>query len=158
MKKILLYATIVALASSCTKEDNNPFPQSKSEWTLDGVLYKGYAQTHAWGAVFEASDTINLLNQTSGNYISINFSYGYWPSKSGTYTVNDHAYDSTQCSITLGNRSRSLTPEHTSIPSTSIVTLTVSAAGKFGATFSNVIVYDNAMTRTKSVSGLLVEQ
>ena len=158
MNKFLLYTTILLLAASCKKDDKVPGLQSKSQWTVDGVAYKGFAQIFPIGGVVEAADTINGLNQLSGNFVSIRFLYGYWPTKGGTYRVMHYPGDTSQCSITIGNLARSPTGNFTSVESMAMVNVTISVAGKFIASFSDVVVADYDMTKTKIVSARLEEQ
>lgn len=152
-KAILCICAMTFLAASCKKEIDSP-PTPKSQWTVDGVLYKGIAKAYL-GPVFEAS--AKLPNGLStGNLILIRFSYQYWPTISGIYKVKRSPQGNSECSMTVAYPNSS--DNFNSINSNSEVNIVVSTSGKLIASFSNVVLlnYDGTLTRT--ASGTLEEQ
>jgi hypothetical protein len=142
------------LAVSCKKEKESPTPTTKSEWTVDGILYKGIAKAYL-NSLFEASEILpNGLR--SGNLISISFNYQYWPTTSGIYKVKRAPADNTECSMTVAYPNSS--DDFHSVDSNSEVNIVVSISGKLSASFTNVVLsnYDGSQTRT--ASGTLEEQ
>jgi hypothetical protein len=155
MKKAILYiCAITFLASSCSKDNDPPPPPTlKSEWTVDGVLYKGIAKPYL-NSLFEAAEILpNGLN--SGNLISISFNYQYWPATSGIYKVKRAPANNAECSIKVAYPNSS--DNFNSVDSNSEVNVVVSS-GKLKASFSNVVLSNYDGTQTRTASGTLEEQ
>jgi len=150
MKNSILYITILLLAASCKKNKSTNLDPI-SQWTFNGITYKGNAKS------FQLSSNFESVGNT-GNYISIKFHYPFFPKKNGIYTVKKNPYDSTQCSVIAGDLSTIPTGDYTSLDSTLAVTITVSSIGKLSATFSGIVLSDLNNTKTAIASGILVEQ
>lgn len=159
MKKAILYiSAMTLLAVSCKKEKketDSPIP--KSQWTVDGIPYKGFAKAYPIGSAFEASENFNN-GPGSSNYVAIKFYYGYWPARSGIYKVKNSPVDSTMCSITVGDLKNVPIGDFNSVDSTSEVNIVVSPLGKLSASFTNVFLSNYDGTQAKTVSGSLEEQ
>ena len=158
MKKSLLYIMSAAfLGISCKKDLTSTNEMPKSQWTFDGFAYKGYAKTYPLGSEFSASNNLNSLGLPEGNFVAINFKYGYMPTKSGIYKVKKYPSDSTQCNVTVGIIGNVIN-DYTSVDSTSEINITVSSVGKFVASFSNIALSNYNRTEIKILSGRLEEQ
>ena len=96
--RILYFALLTLFIVSCKK---NQFEEPNSEWVIDGSSYKGFGASHPAGSSFAALESATRYGRSTGNYISINFGYGYMPRISGTYVVGKQARDTTQCSVTV---------------------------------------------------------
>ncbi len=155
MKKALLYLLLtITLGTSCKKNKQPPAPLS--QWTVDGITFKGYARTFLGGA-FGASVNYGTMGLENGNnFVEIHFSLFYLPSKSGVFKVKKPIADTTQCSVTVGIIGNSLV-EYSSDDSNSEVTITVSPSGKLTASFTNIVL-KNYNGEIKTVSGTLIEQ
>ena len=152
-KAILCICAMTVLVASCKKEKVSP-ATPKSQWTVDGVLYKGIAKAYL-NSLFEASEILpNGLS--SGNLISISFNYQYWPTTSGIYKVKRAPEDNSQCSMTVAYPNSS--DNFKSIDSNSEVNIVVSTSGKLSASFSNVVFSNYDGTQTRTASGTLEEQ
>ena len=154
MKKVILFiCAITFLAASCKKEKDSP-PTPKSQWTVDGVLYKGVAKAYL-NSLFEASEILSN-GLSSGNLISISFNYQYWPTTSGIYKVKRGPSDNSECSMTVAYPNSS--DNFNSIDSNSEVNIVVSSSGKLSASFSNIVLSNYDGTQTRTASGTLEEQ
>jgi hypothetical protein len=158
MKKLFysLLTVIMLLSSSC-KKDKPAATEPKSQWKVGENSYKGYAKSYPWVSNFSATDSIGQYGIANGNYIAIDFYFGHMPTKSGTYTVRGLLTDTTQCRVTASNTNTGST-DYTSVDATSEVSITVSSAGKLTASFSGIVLSNNTNTKTKTASGVLVEQ
>lgn len=157
MKKTILYVSALTFLAVSCKKQNNSEPTPKSQWTIDGILYKGFAKSYPLGSAFDATENFNN-GPGSSNYISIKFNYGYWPATSGIYKVKANPFGNTVCSITVGDLKNTPIGDFTSVDSTSEVNIAVSTSGKLSASFSNIVLSNYDRTKIKIVSGALEEQ
>ena len=156
MKKAILYITVITLLTVSCKKDKDEGP--KSYWLVDGVTYKGFALTHPLGSAFDATEGSTRYGTSTGNFISINFSYNYMPTTSRIYAVKKYPLDNTQCSVTVRIVGGTGDIDYTSVDSTSEVSINVSPTGKLSASFSNIVLSYYFTGETKIVSGNLEEQ
>ena len=156
MKKAILNIIILMLLTiSCKKEVGE---QPKSYWTVNGYIYRGFAETHPWGKAFDADKRMARYGQSTGDFISINFDFNYMPGESKIYKVMKYPPGAKQCSITVRVAGPGSSVNYTSIDSNSELTINVSPGGGLSASFSNLVLSDYFTGNTIIVSGYLEEQ